>query len=564
MKKTISLLLACVMLVMLLAACAPINTTPSTPSTPSSKADPTKAPSTPKDEPSKTADPTAAPKAEKPKKITVEIFDRGNAGGSAPEDNYYTDYIKRGMLRDHNVEVTFVPVPRWTETDVLNNLLAASDAPDVCVTYSWPTIQTYAEMGGVIDMAPYIEGMKPKLSNMFDLLGDTNIYYNLDPVTNTIWAIEGIRYVNVRIDTFVREDWLKTLNIKEPTSLEEFETMLKAFKDNASTLLGKDASKLVPFSIGSDVGWRANNLIMSFVPSSMTDKEAFIYGFDSARLIQYPGCKEAIQKLNEWYNSDLMWKDFALSASGDTTEDNMMKAGYVGAFMHNWDYPYRDAEQGIHYNLQTLVSPDAAYISVDPFKNDAGKYTKLLYSTIDRKVFFPSTNKEPEASMLYIDWISDFEHRNFLQIGEEGVTHQVLEGGAVKTIAGRDDKIMNSGNNIDYTITINGLDMGSPSKSSKSIALGYTGVDKRFIEKAFLDGLNDGMIFQNFNVGTITSESGMGQALDAKRDALFAQAIVAKPADFESVWNSGYQDYLDSGAKAIQEERAALLGKFYK
>ncbi|HPY95150.1 MAG TPA: sugar ABC transporter substrate-binding protein, partial [Clostridia bacterium] len=81
--------------------------------------------------------------------ITVEIFDRANEGGSKPEDNFYTDFIKQGMLEKHNVEVTFIPVPRWTEVDVLNNLLAAGDAPDICVTYSYPTIQTYATMGGV-------------------------------------------------------------------------------------------------------------------------------------------------------------------------------------------------------------------------------------------------------------------------------------------------------------------------------------------------------------------------------------------------------------------------------
>ena len=191
------------------------------------------------------------------------------------------------------------------------------------------------------------------------------------------------------------------------------------------------------------------------------------------------------QKLNDWYNQGLIWNDFALSASGDTTEDNMIKAGYVGAFMHNWDYPYRDAEQGIHYNLQTLVGPEAAFIAVDPFQNDAGKHAKQLYSTVDRKVFFPATNKEPEASMLYLDWISDFEHRNFLQIGEEGVTHERFADGSVKTMPGRDAKIMNSGNNIDYTITINGLDMGDPEKSAKSIANGYAYVDKRFIEKSY-------------------------------------------------------------------------------
>ena len=56
----------------------------------------------------------------------------------------------------------------------------------------------------------------------------------------------------------------------------------------------------------------------------------------------------------------------------------------------------------------------------------------------------------------------------------------------------------------------------------------------------------------------------MGQALDAKRDNLFAQAIVAKPADFDSIWDSGYEDYLNSGARAIQEERAALYDQYYK
>ncbi len=80
--------------------------------------------------------------------ITVEVYDRGNDGGSDPTNNMYTEYIKQGMLEDHNVEVEFVKVPRWTEVEEVNNLLAAGTAPDICVTYSYPTILTYAEMGG--------------------------------------------------------------------------------------------------------------------------------------------------------------------------------------------------------------------------------------------------------------------------------------------------------------------------------------------------------------------------------------------------------------------------------
>ncbi|MBQ8093267.1 MAG: extracellular solute-binding protein, partial [Clostridia bacterium] len=86
------------------------------------------------------------------KHITVEIFNRYNDGGTDPTSNVFAEYIKKGMLERYNVEVEFQSIGRWTEVDDLNTALAAGTAPDVCVTYSYPTIQTYAAMGGVINL----------------------------------------------------------------------------------------------------------------------------------------------------------------------------------------------------------------------------------------------------------------------------------------------------------------------------------------------------------------------------------------------------------------------------
>ena len=498
----------------------------------------------------------------KTRHITVEIFDRSNPGGSKPEDNFYTDFIKEGMLRDHNVKVTFVPVPRWTEVEVLNNLLAAGDAPDVCVTYSFPTIQTYANMGGVLDMAPYLKD-KDLLPNLWGFLGEENIYWNRDPDGGTVWAIEAKLFQNKRINTFVREDWLKKLGLPAPTTIEEFEKMLIAFRDNASLLLGKDADKMIPYSTSFDVGWRNEHLLTSFVPNNLSEKDAYVYGFDDRRF-QFPGIKEGVRKLNKWYNDGLIWKDFALYGAGDRTEDNLIKAGYVGAFMHNWDYPYREGGEGIHANLKKLVGEDAAFIAVECFKNDAGLYRKFLSAPVDRKVFFPATNDEPLASMLYLDWTPKLENRRFLQIGEKGVTHEVLADGTIKTIAATGEKIMNSPNNIDYTITINGLDLGDPDLNIKSVALGYGGVDKRYIEVAYNITSNHARYGKNYKVGEIKSEEGMGPALKEKRDNLLIQAIVAKPKDFDAVWDKGYADYLRSGAQAIINERKEKYEKYYE
>ncbi|MCI9320374.1 MAG: extracellular solute-binding protein [Lachnospiraceae bacterium] len=486
--------------------------------------------------------------------ITVEVYNRENDGGSDPTNNMYTEYIKKGMLEDHNVQVEFVSVPRWTEVEQINNLLAAGDAPDICVTYDYPTIQTYANMGGVLDLAPYLEEYKSELPNLWDWLGEMNLYWDRDPEEGTVWGIEAKLAVSNRINTFVRQDWLDALNLEAPTTKQEFEEMLIAFRDNADTLLGADADKMIPYSVSYDVGWRAATLIESFIDPDITDREFYVNGFDDRKLTQ-EGTKEAIRLLNKWYNEGLLWDDFALYGSGDSTEDDMMKAGYIGAFTHNWDYPFRNGEDSINASLQRIVGEDAVFVAVDCFEDKNGNYTKFVPGPIDRKIFFPSTNDEPLACMLYLDWISDPEHIEYLQIGDEGVTHNVLEDGAVETVAATGEAIQNSGMNIDYTITCNGLKLADEEKTVKSRSHNYAGIDASIVEAADRIANTDMRVGKNVNVGAIATEEGMGPVLSEKRDIVYDNAVIAPVADFDKVWDQGVQDYLNAGGQAIMDER---------
>lgn len=496
------------------------------------------------------------------KKIVVEIYDRGNEGGSDPENNLYTEYIKKGMLEDHNVEVTFKKVPRWTEVEEINNLLAAGTAPDICVTYSYPTIQSYANKGGVLDLAPYLDEYKDQLPNLYAWLGDTNINWDKDPKTGTLWCVEAKLAVSNRVLTFVRQDWLDKLGMKAPTTKAEFEKMLIAFKDNADTLLGADASRMVPYSVSYDVGWRAATLIESFLDPNMSDREYYINGFDDRKLTQN-GTKEAVRLLNKWYNMGLMWNDFAQYGSGDTTEDDMMKAGFVGAFTHNWDYPYRNGEDSINANLQRNVGPNAKFVAIDCFEDKNGTYTKFVSGPIDRKVFFPATNSEPLASLLYLDWISDPEHIQYLQIGDEGVTHDVTSDGAIQVKAATGNAIMNSGMNIDYTITVNGLKLMSEELTNKSRALNYPGIPAADVLNSHTIANTNLRIGKNVNVGAIEAEEGVGDTLSQKRDVCYDKAVVASTADFDKVWDAELKNYLDAGGQAIIDERTQKWNEFF-
>ena len=507
-----------------------------------------------------TADPTNGElvdgKFAETRKITVEVYDRGNDECSDPTNNNYTKYIKEQMLAKHNVEVEFVAVPRWTEVEQINNLLAAGDAPDICLTYDYPTVQTYANMGGVLDLSSYVDDYRELLPNLWNWLGETNIYWDKDPVNGTLWAIEGKRAVTNRINTFVRKDWLDKLGLKEPTTRQEFEDMIIAFRDNADLLLGADADKMIPYSVSFDVGWRAALLIESFIDPDVSDYEYYVNGFDDRALTQN-GTKEAIRVLNKWYNDGLLWDDFALYSSGDSTEDDMIKAGYVGAFMHNWDYPYRDGENSIQTNLQRMVGPDAKFVVVDCFEDIKGGHNKFITSSAgDRKIFFPTTNTEPLASMLYLDFISSPEVIQYLQIGEEGVTHNKLEDGTIEIQAATGDDIQNSGFNIDYTITCNGLHLVDDELTLKSMAYSYSGIDPELVEVAHKVCNTDTRPAKNVNVGAIAAEEGQGPTLASKRDVVYDTAVSASVEDFDKVWDAGIADYLSSGGQAIMDERA--------
>ncbi len=499
--------------------------------------------------------------------ITVEIYNRNNDGGTDPTDNVWTKYIKEQMLERYNVDVEFVSVGRWTETDDISNLLAAGNAPDICYTYGANTIITYANMidangnPGVIDLAPYLETYKDQLGDLIALLGEENLYYDQDPATGAVWMIEGRRADVSRITTFIRKDWLDTLGLEEPTTLEQFHDCLVAFRDNAEKLLGADADKMIPYTTSTDIGWRNDLLAVSFVPEDVDDETLFVFGYDDRHLL-YPGYKEGIRVLNQWYNEGLIWKDFGLY-NDSTQEDNNMKAGFVGAFMHNWDYPFRNGNDCINANLARNVGENAMFVPIDCFQNDAGITRKFMGAAVgsDRKIFFPSTNKEPLASLLYVNFISDADTIYYLQTGLEGTNFIKHDDGAIEILPATGEWVKNSGNNIDYTMTCNGLYLGEA--TAASTALSYPGIPAEVVIKANEYGQNNGRFPKHYNVGTIESETKVGSSLTNLRDELFTNAVMASVDKFDEVYDSYLTKYLTSGGNDIINERIELLYSVY-
>jgi len=530
-----------------------------------------------------------------PVTISAMLWDRASDRVPDFTEGYWAQWVADQILVDHNIIIDWVRVPRWEYTTYTPMLIGAGDGPDVAFTFGFGVVETFAEMDGIIDLAPYLARYADWLPHMYSLLG-SNVYWNLDPNTGELFAIANRMVADGRTNTFVREDWLDTLGIDPPTTLQEFEDMLLAFRDNADTLLGANAHRMIPFRLTDDVGWTGGPLLESFIPDDITEQDYYVYGFDDRRFMM-PGVQDGIRVLNRWFNEGLIWRDFPFHSAGEAIIDDNIILGFVGAFSHNWDYPFR-VDPGIITRMQEEVGPQANFIVVNPFPNNAGNIVHWMPGSTDRTIFFPSTNENVVASLLYLDWMSRLSTRTQLAFGYEDVHHVRHPNGAFEILPASwnvyeedadgnrvyeynddgnlvpvvlethfnwpDHQHIPSLRNFDISLMINGVELGDPVLNAATVALGYPGISPERIAFARNAGLDHARVARQVQMRPIASQEGMSDPLATERNRIFAITIASTSVeDFDQVWTSMFNNYLAMGGQdIINERRAAWIEQF--
>jgi putative aldouronate transport system substrate-binding protein len=489
--------------------------------------------------------------------ITIEVFDRGTDGGkSDPSNNEWTKWIKEKVKKDENIDVTFVRVPRWEEVTSLNNMMAAGNPPDVCLSYSSELVAQYRDLGGLTDIAPYIDTHLPDLKKFLGedkaLPGREFIRRNQDPETGAVYAIPA-RRINVAMrNLFIRKDWVEKVGLSLPNTTEEFYTVLKAFKEQDPGGVGKQ--NVIPFSMGNDVFWGLHYIMYAFIDPALSAKDRWINTVIERHTL-LPGYKEGVRFANKLYNEGLIDRNFPLYKSTEE-QTNIIKAGYVGSFSDVWDMIYRESN-AILTDLQKNV-PGSDLCAVDTITSSDGIRHKNSYDAAGVNFFIPKTCKNPAAALRYINWLSRYENYHFIQVGPEGVVHDIVDGAPkIKTASGL--WIQNSPQNIDYTIHINGLELGDPELNIRSLANGYPWPPDR-IEEAYTISLDNAVPDPVIPV-SLSAAGAVMQTLIDKNTVLLTNAVTCSPGDFDRVWEEGVKDWLDSGAQSVVDERR---NKYYE
>lgn len=485
---------------------------------------------------------------DKPTQLRVEVFDRATQGGSDPTNNYWTDWIKEQMLELHNIEVSFVSVPRSEEIPQLNVLMAGGDAPDIVFTYTQSVAYNYYKQNGLAELTDAVEQYGP---NIKSYLGDEILSYG--EFEEKLYMIPAKRIARGMYTTYMRKDWLDALNLPVPKTLDEFYNALAAFKEKNP---GK-VEQVVPYAAASDLPWHAGTIVDSFIDPKMTEEERFVLAASassSASDFMYPGFKDGIRYLNKMYNAGLIDPQFPLYKDYAPCDD-LISRGLVGAFTANYDYPMRTTP-GVYNNLKKNV-PDAELIPVDCFPNAEGKNLKQIYLPTGIYNFVPASSKNVEGAVKYLDFLCRDEVRTYLTTGEEGVNHKKDENGIPVMINLQNDpRMMNSPNNLDYALIVNGVDLGDPDKNVMVLSKSYEAGYEEIFKQAYDISMKDGVVFTDLIV-PFESEAQYATTLGDKRKEILANAITASEAKFDSVYDAGVKEWLAMGGQQIIDERQA-------
>ena len=483
--------------------------------------------------------------------LRVETYDREIAGLDVT-NCWQLHYAQEHFGDPNHIKLEFVSYARWTEGDLLTVALAGGTAPDICLTYNGGLVQQAIDDEGIWQLDDLLNEYGPNLKAFLgeELLGYGQSDHDGDGVKEQ-WYIPARRISRANVGNFIREDWLKALNMEKPTNIEEF---TKYLRDAKAANLG--GTTTTPFAFGiyaPDPLYNVRRFTDAWVDfSQVTEEDWFAYARNPEML---PGSKEGFRWLNTLYHEGIIPDTFALT-DNDQANDTALIMGYNGFFSQQPDQPWRTDK---NYEIEMEKNVEGAHwVTVNPFKNESlgGKTLHDIYAPAGLSIIIPLTTDEKTAiaAIKYMDWMAQPENMFMMQNGLEGINYTGLtEDGIPYGVKSADDvpneNKMHAG---DICFISNGLCYGDDAKNNAALALPFAGYEDDVVA-SYEDALTDAWTQISFTV-SIQAETDFGATVKSAQGKFLADVVSADPEKFDEVYDAGLQDILNSGAQQMIDE----------
>ncbi len=341
--------------------------------------------------------------------ITLKIMLVQTTGVSDYETNAFTQWLEEKT--NINLDFDIAPMAQSENRQKLNLVLASGQRPDSIMNFGIPLDmqQTLADQGLIMPLDDLIEEYGLEFKEVMKAYPVKETFSLADGKMYSMPHINDCYHCSLSQKAWIYKPWLDKLGLEVPTTTDEFEQVLLAFKDKDPNGNGK--ADEIAWSGAQTGSWHAalDQFIMNaFIYNSGLGTVNHMYVEDGKIKMAYaePGWKEGIIYLNKLYNEGLidpeiftndMTKHKGLGEYPDTAVMGFTQAGWPGMFI--------DWNAGASNRWQE-------YVPVPPLKGPSG----LQQSPMNPYGFggtgaamITKDNKYPEASFRLIDLMYSYE-----------------------------------------------------------------------------------------------------------------------------------------------------------
>lgn len=322
--------------------------------------------------------------------------------------------------KETGVKLEFQHPPANQGNEQFSLLLADGNLPDL-MEYAWMNYPGGPEKaitdGNILALNDIFDQYCPNIKKYLEENPDIDKMIKTDEGHYYVFPfIRGDKKLCNTIGPMIREDWLKELNLEVPETIDEWETVLTAFKDQK----GVSAPFSWEYTMGALTDWNPFMLAYGVTRSFYLADDGTIH-FGATE----QGYKDYLTLFNRWYAEGLLDPDLATLALDQvsakiTSGDAGASLGWAGSRMGTW----------INAAIQT--DPDFMLVAAPYPTLNKGDYPE--FGQIDNQypnqgcVAITKSCKNVELAARLMDYAYSDEGHMLFNFGIEGESYTMVDG----------------------------------------------------------------------------------------------------------------------------------------
>lgn len=315
------------------------------------------------------------------------------------------------------------PINVTNSVEARNLLMASGDLPDIVAGQATKDLfNKYGMEGAFLPLDDLIMKYAPNIKKVLD---------ENPEVKNAITAPDGKIYHVPYIPDgivgkawFIRQDWLDKLGLKTPTTVDELYDVMIAFRDRDPN--GNGLKDEIPFFTREVQGWEILRLANLFGARVSGSDRTFGDFYEENGKIKHgfvqPEFKNALEHLSKWYAEKLI--DPEIFTRGRKAREILYGADQ-GGITRDWFA----STVGLNAVFKEKI-PGFQIVSMAPPKDING----VQWEESERSKIKPDgwaitiSNKDPEATIKFFDFIYGEEGKRIVNYGIEGEQYKLVDG----------------------------------------------------------------------------------------------------------------------------------------